>query len=139
MRKMIILILLILFSTTVKASYSTQQPVVVQIEQSINNIDNALSCSIIYSHSPQLSTADFYKGVVYTHFSNLVEQLMLTGKSEQHARDMVMSKIVTQAKSLEQQLSVKKSQDKSQFIELLKTKAQQFDCEHYAKIDNNKL
>ncbi|ARD22394.1 MULTISPECIES: hypothetical protein [Shewanella] len=122
-----------LFSVAANASFSTQQSVVIQIDQSIANIDSAVSCSIIYSHTPLASEADFYKGMVYENYSNLVEQLVLTGQTEQQARQIAMEKVVSQATHMETLIKEQKADgNKAQFTQLLKTTAVQNQCVHYA-------
>ena len=134
MKRMMMLAMFGLFSVAANASYSTQQSVVIQIDQSRANIESAVSCSIIYSHTPMATEADFYKGVVYENYSNLVDQLVLTGQPETQARKLAMEQVVSQAQHMEKLLDDERSAGKAEFTQLLKQAAVQNQCVHYASL-----
>ena len=132
MKKILIISMLAILSFGANASLSTQKPVVVQIEDSFTQINSALSCSIVYAHTPMTSQADYYKGIVYERYSALVEQLVLSGQSEEGARQTAIEKIVMQAQTIEQQINDTKSGGKKELTQLLKQTAMKNDCVHYA-------
>ncbi|MCL1068393.1 hypothetical protein L2735_16595 [Shewanella olleyana] len=134
MKKLMMIAMFAFFSVAANASYSTQQSVVIQIDQSRANIETAVSCSIIYSHTPLATEADFYKGVVYENYSNLVDQLVLTGQPENQARQTAMEQVVSQAQHMEKLLKDERASGKVQFTQLLKQTAMQNQCVHYAKL-----
>ncbi|PMG78186.1 hypothetical protein BCU84_09055 [Shewanella sp. 10N.286.51.B7] len=134
MNKLIMVAMFAFFSVAANASYSTQQSVVIQIDQARANIESAVSCSIIYSHTPMATEADYYKGMVYENYSNLVEQLVLTGQSEQQARQTAMEQVVSQAQHMEKLLNDERAGGKAQFTQLLKQTAVQNQCVHYANL-----
>ncbi|MFS1422840.1 hypothetical protein [Shewanella sp. 10N.286.48.B5] len=132
MRKGFIILMLGMFSLAANASQSTQKPVVIQIEESFTQMNSALSCSIIYSHTPMASEADYYKGVVYERYSDLVEQLVLSGQSEEGARQTAIDKVVMQAQSIEREIDNSKAGGQIQLKQLLQQTALKNECVHYA-------
>ncbi|MDO6776214.1 hypothetical protein Q4591_12685 [Shewanella sp. 3_MG-2023] len=132
MKKVFIISMLAILSFGAIASPSTQKPVVIQIQDSFTQINSALSCSIVYAHTPMTSQADYYKGVVYERYSDLVEQLVLSGQSEEGARQTAIEKIVMQTQTIEQQINDTKSGGKTELKQLLQQTAKKNDCVHYA-------
>lgn len=106
----------------------------IQIEQSLTQMNSALSCSIVYSHTPMASQADYYKGVAYERYSDLVAQLVLSGQSEEGARQTAIEKIVMQSQTIKQQIDTTKTGAETELKQLLQQTAKNNDCVHYVNI-----